>query len=71
LQARVAALEGGLRPFAAWQTTDELLQSGPPAWARAGVAQRLEMIADNKRKRDDEILAARALLADAKDGDVG
>lgn len=65
---REKALEEALRPFAGMRTMDEIMH-GPEdmEWRIAPPERRIEIMGERKRKRDADILAARALL-DGKDG---
>ena len=68
---RDAAWEA-LRPFAARQTVEEMLNDPQPDdWLEASVERRIEMMGERKRKRDGEILAARAALPAERQSDGG
>jgi hypothetical protein len=65
----VAALEEGLRPFAAQRTCVEVLQSPErPPWFGYSPEKRIAMIGERRRAHDDRIQRARALLSEIDHG---
>lgn len=71
LSAREMVLREALEPFAARPTIAERLSPDftPSEWLGASVERRIEMLGENKRRNDSDILRARTALTNQDGGE--